>query len=197
MSNKYQALLLIGPPGSGKGTIGKKLALVTDQLHLSSGDIFRSIDKDSEIGKLQRKYTDQGQLVPDETTVEIVLSYIKNLIQSGRFNPEKQKIILDGFPRTLRQAHVMQDFFDLKKILVLDIQDPQILFDRIKKRAVIEGRKDDMDQSVLENRYKIYKEQTEVILNTFPVEIQSHINADQKPIMVFKDVLDQVAEVFA
>jgi adenylate kinase len=197
MSNKYQALLLIGPPGSGKGTIGKKLALVTDQLHLSSGDIFRSLDKNSPNGILQRQYTDKGQLVPDEITIKIVLAHIQNLINTNVFNPEKQKIILDGIPRTLLQAQMMQETFDFKKILVLDIPDKQILFDRIKKRALIEGRTDDMDQAVLENRYNIYKNQTEVLLNYFPESIQVHINADQKPIPVLRDVLTKVSDFFS
>ena len=192
----YQTLLLIGPPGCGKGTVGKKLALVTGQIHLSSGDIFRGISKESEQGQLLRNYTDKGQLVPDEMTVEIVLNYVKGLIYTNRFNREKQKIILDGVPRTLKQAEMMQNAFALNKVLLLDVFNKQILFDRIKKRALAEGRQDDMKDEVLEKRYAIYKEQTEVLLKFYPKQNQVIVNADQTPTAVFRDVLIQLSGFF-
>jgi adenylate kinase len=185
----YQTLLLIGPPGSGKGTIGKKLAAVTHYLHLSSGEIFRSVDKESEMGRLQRAYIDKGQLVPDEMTVKIVLNYIQQLIDSQKFSPESQKIILDGFPRTLKQAKMMQEAFVVNQVIVLEVSSKQVLFDRLKNRGQIEGRADDMKEEVLEKRYAVYKAQTEVLLNFYPKKSQLLIYADQNPEAVFKDVL--------
>lgn len=196
MTEKYKAIILFGPPGSGKGTVGKKLALVTDQVHLSSGDIFRGISKESPMGKLLSSFSDKGLLVPDEATVEIFTKYIEGLINTNRFFPERQLLILDGFPRTVKQGELFSSSLEVQKTLLLQVPDEEVLITRLEKRALIEGRKDDADRAVLKKRMDVYRQQTEALLSFYPKSIQSTVNADQKPTAVFRDVLAALAPYF-
>ncbi len=89
-------IILLGAPGSGKGTQAERLAETTGMVHLSSGDLFRQAEKDgTELGKLAKSFMEKGLLVPDEVVIKMVLERIAGT-QSG--------VILDGFPRTLEQA---------------------------------------------------------------------------------------------
>lgn len=195
MSRKpYHAILLFGPPGSGKGTVGKKLAIVTEQFHLSSGEIFRGLSAESPLGKLQKKYSDKGLLVPDEVTVEICLKYIEGLILTNRFFPHKQILILDGFPRTLEQAKLFNDMIGIDHIISLEVANEDVLIDRLEKRALIEGRKDDADRNVLKKRMQVYREQTAEVLSYYPKNKVLTVNGNQTPTEVFRDVLIAIAD---
>ncbi|MDB2614243.1 nucleoside monophosphate kinase [Chlamydiales bacterium] len=196
MSTPYPSILLFGPPGSGKGTIGRKLAVVTEQYHLSSGDVFRGLSKESEMGQMQKSYSDQGLLVPDEITIKICLNYIKGLIYTNRFYPEKQHLVLDGFPRTLPQAKLLATHLDVKQIILLEVPDEEMLIKRLQKRATLEGRLDDMDLSILRKRMDVYKNQTEEVLSFYPKEIITTINGAQSPNEVFRDVMIKIAAKF-
>jgi adenylate kinase len=89
-------VILLGAPGSGKGTQAERLAEITGMVHLSSGDLFRQAEKEgTELGKLAKSYMEKGLLVPDEVVVKIVLERIAG---------NRAGVILDGFPRTLEQA---------------------------------------------------------------------------------------------
>lgn len=196
MNKKFSTMLLFGPPGSGKGTIGRKLAVVTEQYHLSSGDVFRGLSPQSELGKLQKSYSDKGELVPDQITVDICLNYIKGLILTNRFYPERQTLFLDGFPRTMQQAKLLAEKVDVKKIFLLEITNERVLFERLKKRAFEEGRIDDMNEATLRKRMEVYKTQTEEVLSFYDPSSIVKIKAEQSPTQVFKDVLTYIADVF-
>lgn len=196
MNEKYPAILLFGAPGSGKGTVGRKLAVVTEQYHLSSGDVFRGIEPDSKRGKILREYSDKGLLVPDKITMELIVNYIQGLILTNRFYPEKQHMILDGFPRTVPQAELIASHLEVKKIIILDVPNERVLIERIKLRAQKEGRFDDMDDAILRKRMEVYHTQTKEVLAYFPKEVQIRIDGDQTPSEVFRDVMIEVAKFF-
>lgn len=89
-------IILLGAPGSGKGTQAERLAAATGMMHLSSGDLFRQAEKEgTELGKLAKSYMEKGLLVPDEMVIKMVLERIAG---------NKAGVIFDGFPRTLEQA---------------------------------------------------------------------------------------------
>ena len=94
-------VVLLGPPGAGKGTQAKKLAEALHSVHVASGDLFRKHQKQqTELGKLAKSYMEKGELVPDEVTIRMVLERIDEPDAQGGY-------ILDGFPRTLRQAEAL------------------------------------------------------------------------------------------
>ena len=164
---KIPAVLIFGAPGSGKGTVGAKLAATTSLKHISTGDIFRGIAPSSESGKLLASYSSKGLLVPDEATVEIFGRFIEGLVNTNKVNPDKDTLLLDGIPRTVAQVKLIESVVDVKHIFVLDIKDEKTIVARLLNRAKIEGRKDDADEAVIKNRLKVYKESTAKVLGKY------------------------------
>src|ERR1700722_12603237 len=104
----FRAVLLFGPPGSGKGTLGKFLSSAGNHFHLSSGDIFRGLSPESPAGKLYHSYAGKGLLLPDEETIQIWHHYVHGLIATNRSFPAQQLLLLDGIPRTRRQVELLE-----------------------------------------------------------------------------------------
>ncbi|MDR3001694.1 MAG: nucleoside monophosphate kinase [Fibromonadaceae bacterium] len=188
MSN-ISAFLIFGPPGSGKGTVGAKLAATTGVKHLSTGDIFRGLSPAGENGKLFASYANAGKLVPDEATVQIFSRYIGGLIDTNKFDPEKDSFLLDGIPRTVAQAELIKSVVNVRHIFVLDIPDYSVIVERLLKRAAIEGRKDDADESVVRARIKEYETKTAAVLSAYSDSLITKINGNQSPNKVFRDTL--------
>ncbi len=94
----FRSVLIFGPPGSGKGTLGKFLSSAGNHFHLSSGDIFRGLSPESPAGKLYHHYAGKGLLLPDEVTIQIWHHYVNGLIATNRYFPSQQLLLLDGIP---------------------------------------------------------------------------------------------------
>ena len=101
MSSRFHAILLFGYPGAGKGTQGDRLGSRKGFFHLATGDVFRSLDPDSEHGREFQYYAAKGLLVPDSLTMAIFRSYLYNQIAAERFQPEKEMLLLDGTSRQM------------------------------------------------------------------------------------------------
>jgi len=183
------AFLIFGAPGSGKGTVGAKLATVTGIKHLSTGDMFRGLSPASENGKLFSSYAGAGKLVPDEVTVQIFSRYVNGLIDTNKFDPEKDSFLLDGIPRTVAQANLLKSVADVKHVFVLDIPDYSIIVERLLKRAKIEGRKDDADEGVIRARLNEYESKTAAVLGAYDSSMITRINGAQSPDEVLRDAL--------
>lgn len=192
---KYRSILLLGPPGSGKGTLGKSLALGGNHVHLSSGDIFRGLDPDSSAGKVYHTYASRGNLVPDEVTIAVWHQYVEGLISTGRYQMNKQLLLLDGIPRTMAQAAILDDYIDVVKVIVLQMPVIEGLIERMRKRALIEKRQDDADEAVLRHRMQVYEQETMSIVNHYPKEKIAYFNANQTPLEVLRDVLVDLTSV--
>ena len=165
-------IIIFGPPGAGKGTQAEKLIEHYNLPHLSTGNIFReNIKNETPLGKKVKSIMDDGKLVPDETVVELV---------ADELNKEKYNdgVILDGFPRTVMQAKALDAFFEEnhKKVdafLTLDVPESELV-KRILNRG--EGRSDDTPEKI-KTRLKVYREETEPVLNYYEVKGQAiHIN---------------------
>src|ERR1043165_2453653 len=100
---KYKAILLFGAPGSGKGTQGKIISSVPGFFHSATGDIFRSLDLQSEMGKLFWDFSSHGQLVPDEVTIKVWKQFVQGAEMMNLFHPSSEILLLDGIPRTVKQ----------------------------------------------------------------------------------------------
>ncbi len=193
MNQKWKSVLMFGPPGSGKGTQGKLLCMAGNHYHFSSGDMFRSLDPESKEGKLFFSYMKQGKLGPDNLTIDIWKNYIDKQIADGKYHPDQQLLFLDGIPRTKFQAEMMEDFIAVKKIILLEIPNEDILVDRILKRAHKEGREDDAKEEVIRERLSIYHKQTKSVLDHFDSNLVCKVNGDQKQIQVLKSILNDLS----
>ena len=166
-------LLIMGPPGAGKGTQAKILAKKFNLVHLSTGDILRKeIDKSSKVGLKAQTYMNAGNLVPDEVLLEMMQSTLTELKDSG--------IILDGFPRTIPQAIWLSKIFQslnqaIDSIINIEV-DKNVLITRLVERAKKSGRADDTEE-VIVNRQNVYLELTAPLIEFYQSNI-IHINGD-------------------
>ena len=150
-------IVLFGPPGAGKGTQAEKIKIQFDLVHISTGDVFRALDPESELAKLAKSYSEKGNLVPDDVTIKILESEVKKY-------PNANGVIYDGFPRTLAQAEALDNFLAAKGtsitgMVALEVGEDE-LKERLKKRALDSGRPDDADPEIIKNRIKVYNDQT-------------------------------------
>lgn len=151
-------LILFGPPGSGKGTQAAKLVERFELLHISTGDLFRyEMGNDTPLGLKAKSYIEKGELVPDEVTVGM----LRNKVEA---NPDVAGYIFDGFPRTIPQSEALDALLTEKEtavsaLIMLDVPDDEIV-KRILERGKTSGRKDDLDQSIIQNRISVYKKET-------------------------------------
>lgn len=189
--------MIFGPPGSGKGTLSKILACAGGHMHLSTGDIFRALSSDSELGKQVHDYMVRGEYPPDELVMEIFHQHLEHLIEGGTYRPNEQFLLMDGIPRTLNQAKLLDHYLEVKRVLLLDVADQEVLVGRLQSRALIEGRADDADVDVLRTRMELYQKQTAHVLDHYPDEVVSHVNADQKKLEVLRDSLIELAHLLA
>lgn len=157
-------IILMGPPGAGKGTQAKMISEKLGLIHLSTGDLIRQEkEKGTKIGKLAEQLADKGNFLPDE----IVFSMVKqNVID----NPKAAGFIFDGFPRTVDQAKDLDAFLNARKtpitnIVYLEIADDVIL-KRLAERAIIENRADDKPE-VIQTRLTVYKTKTLPVVNYY------------------------------
>ncbi len=148
-------LIVFGPPGCGKGTQSLNIIKKYELIHLSTGDIFRKeIDKGGLLGKLVKKFIDNGILIPDN----IVL---KELLKIAMEYKDSQGLIFDGFPRTKVQAEMLDKMLlkkgiDISLVIYLDVEQDE-LYRRILGRN--QGRSDDK-KAIIEKRIKIFEKET-------------------------------------
>ncbi len=131
----FRSILIFGPPGSGKGTLGKFLSSAGNHYHLSSGAIFRGLSPESPAGRIFHKYAVEGNLVPDEVTIEIWHHYVRGLIATNCYFPTDQFLLLDGVPRTAKQTKLIEPYIELMHIIVLETPDLEVLVNRLKAQS--------------------------------------------------------------
>lgn len=207
-------LLIMGPPGAGKGTQAETLVKELDITHISTGDMFRAAIKEgTEMGKKAKEYMDKGGLVPDE----VVVGMVKDRLQK----PDCEKgFLLDGFPRTLAQAEALDDTLKTMGIEldgVINIAVPRDkLMARLTGRRVCRGcgasyhvlfnppqvegkcntcggelyqRSDDNEEAVT-NRLDVYEAQTQPLIDYYESKgLLRNINGDQEIKKVLEDIL--------
>ncbi len=165
-------IVLFGPPGAGKGTQSSRLVEKYKLIHLSTGDIFRAnIGGGTELGVLAKSFIDNGQLVPDEVTINMLKSEVEK-------RPNAAGFVFDGFPRTTPQAEALDAFLsslnsEIKGMIALDVSEDE-LKDRLKKRALDSGRTDDADSKIIENRINVYKNETAPVKDYYEKQSKFH-----------------------
>ena len=164
---KYKALLIFGPPGAGKGTQAKLIAEDKKYFHFSTGDMFRNMDKNSQIGMKVHELISSGNFVPDELTIKLFFETLERYVEQRKYDPEKQILLLDGIPRNPAQVDLIDKKIEVIKIINLFISNNDELIKRLAKRAMHEGRKDD-NEEVIKRRLEIYEKETSLVLEKYP-----------------------------
>lgn len=210
-------IILIGPPGSGKGTQAKILEERHDMKQLSSGDMLRAaVSEGTEIGKKAKSYMEAGELVPDELVVEIVTDQIEKLGDKG--------FILDGFPRNVHQAEVLDRMLDerdrnIDRVLVIEVSN-DLLVERVAGRYTCancgEGyhdtfkqpekdgvcdkcgstefiRRPDDNPDTVRNRLAVYHEQTKPLVAYYEEQGKVRVVDGDQPIEEVTKALEQAA----
>lgn len=188
-------LILMGPPGAGKGTQAKVVAAHFGIPAISTGDIFRAnVSQGTELGLAAQRYMNAGEYVPDEVTNSMVRNRIAEPDAAPGF-------LLDGYPRTLAQVDELDSMIEetghrLDAVVVLTVDGEEIV-QRLLARAQTEGRADDTED-VIRRRQEVYGEQTEPLIDVYRqrgilLEVDGIGEVDEVTRRVF-DVLDAVAQ---
>ncbi|MDH5680707.1 MAG: adenylate kinase [Spirochaetota bacterium] len=181
--------ILLGPPGSGKGT---QAELMVDRLalcHISTGDMLRKAVSDGvELGALAKSYMDKGQLVPDDVIIGIIEQRIKHVDCNHGF-------LLDGFPRTIPQADALTEMLsqrnaEIHHVIHIHVEDDELV-KRLLGRALKEGRSDD-NEDTIKNRLQVYHSQTKPLINYYE---ERNLLRTVKGIGTVDDVFQQILEV--
>ncbi len=202
--SRFKTFLVFGPNGIGKGTNAVAVGTLPGYLHFSTGDMFRALVarvKDGTASELELridKIMKSGGLVDDETTVNLARENLESAVGDGRFNPETDYLLLDGLPRNVEQAKMIEPFIEVCRVLHITAAR-EVAVARITGRAQKEGRKDDQDAEAVGRRLDIFFVNAARILAyydtnfngemTYDSELIHYINADQRPVEVLRDVL--------
>ena len=157
-------LIIMGPPGVGKGTQAKALAQENGWVQLSTGEVFRDhIRRETDLGRRVKGYLERGEYVPDDVTIRMVRAKLEDISPSTR-------VLFDGFPRTVEQAKALDGLFsemgrELSGVLLLEAPREELVA-RLNGRATAEHRPDDTPE-IIANRLEVYEEQTRPVISYY------------------------------
>ena len=189
---KPPAILLLGAPGSGKGTQGKILGAIPRFFHCACGDVFRSLDTRTALGRQFVEYSSRGELVPDELTIDLWKAQIDNLADTHIYKPDIDCLVLDGIPRNVRQAELLDQYIEVHQVFHLSCPNRDELARRMRKRALKDNRLDDASDTVINQRIATYEAETKPILAYYPPDRIMEIDATQPPVMVVHEVVRRI-----
>ncbi len=175
-------IVLLGPPGAGKGTQAIKLAEKLGVPQVSTGDLFRhNISTGTELGLEAKKYMDAGDLVPASLTNALVDARLDDADMVNGF-------ILDGFPRSVEQAEALHDMLARRNLALDAVLEFRVPEEELVSRLKGRGRADDTED-VIRNRFKVYRDETAPLLNYYSHELKT-VDAVGELDAVFARALD-------
>jgi adenylate kinase len=177
---KYRTYLIFGAPGSGKGTQGKILGAIPRFFHFACGDVFRALDTRTPLGQKFLEYSSRGELVPDDLTVQLWQARA-SLTWCGRTltSPISTRCAR-RHPAKHRQAKIMQEIIEVKRVFHLDCPDRAALVSRLKKRALKENRFDDANDEVIPPPLETYDQESKPMLEFYGPGLTQEIDATQR-----------------
>ena len=183
-------IVIVGAPGSGKGTQSERIVEKYGINHISTGDVLRAeIKNGTELGKTAKGYIDQGQLIPDELMIDILASVFDSFKDS-------KGVIFDGFPRTIAQAEALKKMLaergqDVSVMVDLDVPEEELMV-RLIKRGKDSGRADDNEETI-KKRLHVYHSQTAPLIDWYKNEKKyQHINGLGTMEGIFAEICEAV-----
>lgn len=192
---KLRTILLFGAPGAGKGTQGKILGAIPNFFHFACGDVFRNLTIESEIGRIFIDYSSRGQLVPDQPTIRLWQESIEASRRIGRYNPERDTLVLDGIPRNLNQAQMLNETLDVVAVFHLKCSNMTQLVERMQRRALRENRLDDANLEIIRSRQETYERETKSVLDFYGPKLVHVIDSSQTPVHVLNSILSVIGAI--
>ncbi len=197
MSTAYNTVLLFGAPGAGKGTQGKILGQIPGFFHLSCGEVFRTIDVSSDLGRLFAEHSSKGELVPDEVTVGMWKQNLHAQTVLSLYKPTVDLLILDGIPRNTEQAGLVKDTIEVLKVVHLICTDKEEMIRRLTRRALKENRADDAREETIRKRWDVFERETLPVLEFYadrgtPI---AEVDAVGSPGAILQQILEEVVPV--
>jgi adenylate kinase len=189
----FKSVLLVGAPGSGKGMQGTILKNIPGFFHFSSGEVFRRLDMSSPLGKVFLQYSSRGELVPDDVVIRLWAATLQAHTVLGDFKPARHLLVLDGIPRTVQQARMVEQYLEILKVIHLECGSQDVMIDRLRNRALMEGRPDDTDEKVIRKRFTVYEAETRPLLDYYPPEKIVAIDSTPSPARVAGAILAVLA----
>lgn len=192
---RLPSIVILGAPGAGKGTQGKALGSIPRLFHCACGDVFRSLNTRTPLGAQFLEYSSRGELVPDELTIDLWRAKIDSMRAMHLYKPDIDLLVLDGIPRNLRQAEILEQHIEVHQVFHLSCPDRDELARRVRKRALKENRLDDANETVIKQRFATYELETRPIREFYTAEKVTEIDATQQPIKVLHDIITRVMEL--
>lgn len=192
----HPAILIVGAPGSGKGTQGKVLGAIPRFFHCACGDVFRSLDTRTALGQKFVEYSSKGELVPDELTIGLWKVQIDNWIETYHYKPDIDILVLDGIPRNVEQAEIIESYLEVYTVIHLTCPDRDELSRRMRKRALKENRFDDASDEVISNRIETYEEETRPLIEYYKDKVVD-IDATRQPVEVLGKIIGEIVKLDA
>ncbi|WP_108623980.1 adenylate kinase family protein [Candidatus Similichlamydia epinepheli] len=187
-----RSILLLGPPGSGKGTLGLALSRVMSIPHISTGDLVRAAPASSPLGQARVRLSDFGSFISDEMIFATIRDYIQGLLFTFQLE-HGGWVILDGIPRTSEQVDLISSLIEVSVTLQLYTSSKEVLFERITKRAKLHGRADDIDPEIIRKRIAIYENNVDAIASKLDSSRIFKIDATRSILHVVSDSLSVLA----
>ena len=189
---RYETYLIFGAPGSGKGTQGRTLGTLPRYFHLACGDVFRSLDTRTPVGRAFLEYSSRGELVPDEITLQLWRARIEDAVGAHEFKPDIDCLVLDGLPRNLNQARLMESMINVRHVFHLRCPSRADLVNRLRKRALKDNRLDDASEEVIQRRLDQYESESRPVLDFYGPDRVIEVDAMQSPLFVLRDLLNSI-----
>lgn len=194
MTPTVDAIALLGPPGSGKGTQCRALGTLPDLHHFAMGDVLRALTADSTQAKQVSQAARAGELLPDTLIMAAYRHELDQRMENGSYDPSSQTLLLDGIPRTAEQAEQLGATVNVVGVIDLTCDDEQELRHRLFGRAEEQNRTDDQSAEVIGRRLDLFQQHHPDLLKYYGDRLAA-IDAGRSPLAVLADVASELARM--